>query len=363
MAKKLASDLTLFTTTAALIGFGLVMVWSASSALAEERFGNPHHFLIRQLVWAALGLVVLLAMLRIDYRRLKERNIVTAALGLTTALLVVVLFLPTVNDSRRWIRLLGLSFQPSEFAKLSAVLFLASHIARREDHVNEFLSSVFPAFLVLGWFCFLISIERDLGTALNLAVTGCAMLALAGVRWRYFAAFGALALVSLYHVIVFAAYRRERLSAFLNPWADARGSGYHIVQSLIAVGTGGVTGVGLTEGRQKLSYLPYAWSDSIFAVIGEELGFLGAFMVVGAFIVFMWRGLRTAFRAPDRFGMFLAGGLTLSIVFQAFINISVVLGLLPPKGLPLPFVSAGGSSLVFSMMAVGLVLNVSQHVD
>ncbi|MBN2371243.1 MAG: putative lipid II flippase FtsW [Vicinamibacteria bacterium] len=363
MARKLASDTMLFTVTAALIGFGLVMVWSASTALAEEKYDSAHHFLVRQLVCAGVGLAALLATLRFDYRRLRGRGVVAALLLLATFLLILVLFLPTVNESRRWIRVMGLSFQPSELAKLAVVLFLASHIARREERVNELFTSVFPAFLVLGWFSFLISIERDIGTALTLAVTGCVMLTLAGVRLRYFAVFGAVALASLYQMIVLAAYRRERLSAFINPWADAQGSGYHIIQSLIAVGTGGVTGVGLTDGRQKLFYLPYAWSDFIYAVIGEELGLVGALLTVGAFLLFLWRGLRTAFRAPDRFGMFLAGGLTLSIVLQAFINISIVLGLLPPKGIPLPFVSAGGSSLVLSMAAVGVVLNVSQHAD
>jgi cell division protein FtsW len=248
-------------------------------------------------------------------------------------------------------------------AKLAVVLFLAYHIERRGDRVNEFLPALFPAMLLLGWFAFLVYIQPDLGTAVTLVLTGGVMLYLAGVRLRYFAALALPGSVLLYQVVMTAAYRRDRIEAFFNPWSDARGAGYQIIQSLIAVGTGGVNGVGLMEGRQKLFYLPYPYSDFIFAVIGEELGLLGALGVVLAFVLLLWRGLRAAWNAPDPFAMFLAAGLTFSVVIQAFVNISVVLGLMPTKGIPLPFISAGGTSLVFTMLAVGLVLNVSQHAD
>lgn len=363
MAKKLSSDLTLFAVTAALLGFGLVMVWSASSALAQEVHGNAYHFLVKQVLWAAVGLTVMVAALRIDYRRLRQPVVVYAAVVGATLLLILVLFLHPVNDAHRWIRLGGLSFQPAELAKLALVLFLAYHLERRGDRVNEFLPALFPVLLLLGWFSFLIFIQPDLGSAATLVVTGCVMLFLAGVRLRYFAALALFGLPLLYQAIMVAAYRRDRIEAFLNPWSDARGSGYQIIQSLIAVGTGGLTGVGLMEGRQKLFYLPYPYSDFIYAVIGEELGLLGAAAVVAGFVLLLWRGLRAAWKAPDAFGTYLAAGLTLAIVLQAFINISVVLGLLPTKGIPLPFISAGGSSLVFTLLAVGLVLNVSQHAD
>jgi cell division protein FtsW len=363
MAKKLASDSVLFAVSVALMGLGLVIVWSASSALAREAHGNAYHFLIRQVVWAALGLVGLAAMMRLDYRKLRQPAVVYAMVVGTTLLLILVLFLRPVNDTHRWIRLGALSFQPSELAKLSIILFLAYHLERRGERVNEFLPSLFPAFLLLGWFAFLIFIQPDLGTAATLALIGSVMLFVAGVRLRYFAALAIPGLAVLYQAVMVAAYRRDRIEAFLNPYADPRGSGYQIIQSLIAVGTGGLTGAGLMEGRQKLFYLPYPYSDFIFAVVGEELGLIGAAAVVAGFILFLWRGIRAARRAPDDFGMYLAAGLTLAIVLQAFINLSVVLGLVPAKGIPLPFISAGGTSLVLTLLSLGVVLNVSQHAD
>lgn len=363
MAKKLSSDISLFAVTVALLGLGLVMVWSASTALAQERHDNAYFFLIRQVIWCAVGLAAMVAAMRLDYRKLRQPAVVYSVVVGSTVMLIVVLFLPTLNDTHRWLRLGALSFQPSELAKLAVVLFLAYHLERRRDRVNEFLPSLFPALLLLGWFAFLVFIQPDLGTAATIVLAGSVMLFLAGVRLRYFAALSLPAMLLLYQAVMGAGYRRDRIEAFLNPNSDPRGSGYQVIQSLIAVGTGGVSGVGLMEGRQKLFYLPYPYSDFIYAVIGEELGLLGAGAVVLAFVFFMWRGMRAAWRAPDPFGTYLAAGLTLAIVLQAFINLSVVLGLLPAKGIPLPFISAGGSSLVLTLVAVGLVLNVSQHAD
>jgi cell division protein FtsW len=363
MAKKLSSDTTLFAATVALMGVGLVLVWSASSVLAQEVHGNAYHFLVRQVVWAAVGLAVMVAAMRFDYRKLRRPGLVYLAVGTATLLLILVLFVRPVNDVHRWLRLGALSFQPAELAKLSLILFLAYHLERRGGRVNEFLPALFPVLLLMGWYGFLVYIQPDLGTAATLVLVGCVMLYQAGVRLRYFAALGVLGLPLLYQAVMETAYQRDRIAAFWNPWSDARGSGYQIIQSLIALGTGGVSGLGLMEGRQKLFYLPYPYSDFIYAVIGEELGLLGAGAVVAAFLLLLWRGVRASSRAPDAFGSYLAAGLTLAIVLQAFINLSVVLGLLPTKGIPLPFISAGGSSLVLSMFAMGLVLNVSQHAD
>jgi cell division protein FtsW len=363
LAKKLSSDTTLFAVTVALVGVGLVVVWSASSALAQEAHGNGYHFLIRQGLWAAIGLAAMVAAMRFDYRRLRRPAVVYALVIAATGLLIAVLFGRPVNDTHRWLRVGELSFQPAELARLAVILYLAYHLERRGERVNEFLPSLFPVMLLLGWFAFLIYIQPDLGSAATLTVVGCAMLLLAGVRVRYFAALAVPGVPLLYRAVMVAAYRRDRIEAFLNPWSDARGSGYQIIQSLIAVGTGGLTGVGLMEGRQKLFYLPYPHSDFIFAVIGEELGLLGAGAVLIAFVLLLWRGLRAAWRAPDAFGTHLAAGLTLSVVMQGLINMSVVLGLLPTKGIPLPFISAGGTSLVMSLLSVGLVLSVSQHAD
>jgi cell division protein FtsW len=363
VAKKLASDATLFAVTVTLVGLGLVMVWSSSSALAQENHGSAYYFLIKQVGWSLLGLLALATLMRIDYRALRHPSVVYGALIVTTILLIAVLFMRPVNDTHRWIRFGALSFQPAELAKLTMILFLAYHLDRRKERVNEFLPTLFPALLLLGWFGFLIYIQPDLGTAATLVFVGCTMLFLAGVRLRYFAALLVPAALLMYRAVMVAAYRRDRIEAFLNPWSDARGSGYQIIQSLIAVGTGGVTGVGLMEGQQKLFYLPYPYSDFIFAVIGEELGLIGASAVVAAFVLFLWRGMHAAWKAPDTFGTLLAAGLTLEIVLQALINVSVVLGLLPTKGIPLPFISAGGSSLLFALLSVGIILNVSQHGD
>jgi cell division protein FtsW len=363
MAKRLASDRQLFAVAVALLACGLLAVWSASSAIAQEKHGNPYHFLLRQGVAALLGLIALFGVMRLDYLKLKRPAVVYGMVILATVLLIVALLLPPINDSRRWIRLLGLSFQPSELAKLAVILFLAYHIERKGERVNDLLTSVFPAFLLLVWFAYLISIEPDLGTALTVAFVGGVMLFLAGVRLRYFVAFAAVGVIGLYQALLVLSDRRIRLGAYLNPWADARGSGYQLIQSLIAVGTGGPTGVGLMEGRQKLFYLPYPFSDFVYAVVAEELGLIGALFVLLAFLFLLWRGIRTASRAREPFGVFLAGGLTLAIVIQALTNISVVVGLFPTKGIPLPFLSAGGSSLILTLLAVGLILNVSQHVD
>jgi cell division protein FtsW len=361
VAKKLASDPTLFVVTAALLGLGLVMVWSASSMVAQESHGNPYHFLIKQVLWACLGLMVMVVAMRTDYRRLRQPVVIYSAVAATAVLLVMVLFMPVVNESHRWIRIGGLSFQPAELAKITVIFFLAYHLERKADKINDFFAVLFPALLLMGWFAFLIYNQPDLGSAAMLVVIGGVMLFLAGVRLRYFATLAVFALPLLYQGVMSAGYRRGRIEAFLNPWSDARGAGYQIIQSLIAMGTGGVTGVGLMEGRQKLFYLPYPYNDFIFSVIGEELGLVGALAVLAGFVLVLWRGVRASWHAPDAFGMYLAAGLTLAIVLQAFINMSVVLGLLPTKGIALPFISAGGSSLVITLFAVGLVLNVSQH--
>ncbi len=362
MARKLSTDLVLLGVTLALVGFGLVMVWSASSALAQERHGSPYYFLLKQAAWGTIGLVGMVLALRLDYKALRRPGVVYSLLIGSTLLLIGVLFLPAVNGTHRWIRAGALSFQPAELAKLAIVLFLAYHIERRAERINE-LVTLFPALLLVSWFGFLILIQPDLGTAFCLVLTCGVMLFAAGVRLKYFAALAVPALLVLYAAVMAVPWRRVRITSFINPWADPQGAGYHVIQSLIAVGQGGVTGVGLMEGRQKLFYLPYPYSDFVFAVIGEELGMVGALAVAAGFLVFLWRGLRAAWKAPDRFGLYLAAGVTLTIVLQAFINMSVVLGLLPTKGIPLPFISAGGSSLLLTLTGVGLVLSVSQHAD
>jgi cell division protein FtsW len=362
MAKKLQADTVLGAVTLLLLGSGLVMVWSASTALSQEAHGHAYHFLLRQSVGAALGVLAMLLALRFDYRVLSRPQVVWSGLAGATLLLVLVLFLPAVNGVHRWIRLGPLSLQPAELCKLAVIVYLAYAIDRRQGRMQEPGAMVAPL-LLMGWFAGLIFLQPDLGSAATIVLIGVVLLFVAGVRVRWFAALGVLALPLLWKAINAAAYRQSRIRAFLDPDADPLRAGYQIIQSLIAVGIGGVQGAGLMSGQQKLFYLPYPYSDFIFAVIGEEVGLWGASLLVLGFLIFLWRGLRAAFRAPDAFGTFLAAGLTLAVVLQAFINMSVVLKLLPTKGIPLPFISYGSSSLVVTLFAVGLILNVSQHAD
>jgi cell division protein FtsW len=278
-------------------------------------------------------------------------------------LLVLVLFSAPVNGARRWFNLGGLGIQPSEIAKIAAVLFTALTLERRMHRIDELSYSLLPIAIVVGAMSGLILLEPDLGTAASLLMVVGTMVFAAGLNYRYLVGTALAAAPLLYFLIASSPYRLRRLLAFTNPEADPLGDGFQVMQSLIAVGTGGVFGRGLMGGVQKLFFLPEPHTDFIYAVIGEELGMLGAGAVVLGYVLLLWRGVRAAWKAPDAFGTYLAAGLTLSIVLQALINVSVVLGLLPTKGIPLPFISAGGSSLLFTLVSVGLLLNITQHAD
>jgi cell division protein FtsW len=361
MARKLKSDRVLFLTTILLVAVSIVMVYSASAVIADERYSQPYFFLIKQLLMATLGLALLWIVMRIDYRMYREPVFIWSFLCLVTLALVAVLFGPPVNNARRWFAIGGLGIQPSEMAKLSAIVFIAALLERRMQRINEIGYALAPICLVVALLVGLILLQPDFGTAMSLALIAAVMVFAAGLSYAY--VFGAiLAALPLVAVLVMgSAYRRRRLFAFLNPWDDPLGDGFQIIQSLIAVGTGGLTGRGLMNGVQKLFYLPEAHSDFIYAVISEELGLVGATGVLICFCVLTWRGLRIALRAPDAFGAHLALGLTTMVAVQAFVNMSVVLGLLPTKGIPLPFVSTGGSSLLMNLIGMGVLLNVSQH--
>jgi len=363
MAKRLATDRVLLGVAVILFGAGLLMLWSASQPFSEAGSRvNGEAIMVRQLFWAVLGVAVMLVSLRFDYRILRSRYVAFSILGVAMLLLVGALASPSVNETNRWIRLGGVSFQPSEFAKLAIVIFLASEFERRARSLATFRDLLAPAFSV-GVVALLVYLEPDFGSALHIALVASALAFLAGVPFRLFVMGASVALPVIALGVASASYRLERIFAFLDPWAQRQGGGYQLIQSVIAVGSGGPLGRGFMKGEQKTSFLPYPYSDFIFGVVGEELGFIGAFIVVGLFLVFLWRGLRTAQRAPDMFGRLLAAGLSMTIVSQAFINMSVVLGLSPTKGIPLPFFSAGGTSLVLCLLSVGLVLNVSQHTD
>ncbi|MGC2791429.1 MAG: putative lipid II flippase FtsW [Candidatus Sulfotelmatobacter sp.] len=363
MAKRVSVDRWLFTVTLLLVFVGLVMVFSASAVMARERFGSPYAFLLKQLVWAAAGLVAMVVAMRVDYRRYKHPALVFSLMGLTTLLLISVFFLDRSHNTHRWIHARGFSFQPSELAKPMLILFLAYFLEARTKTMDDWRGTLAPAAAPVIVLLGLIVLEPDLGTAIACAGIAACILYVAGMRMRYFAyAFGA-SLVPLYFLIFHVSFRRERILAFMNPYAEREKAGFHLIQSLIAVGTGGITGTGLMEGKQKLFYLPEPHTDFIFAVTAEELGLVGALFVVTLFAIFLWRGMRVSWRTEDTFGRYLAVGITSMVVLQAFINISVVLGMMPTKGIPLPLVSYGGSSLFVTLACVGVLLNITKQAE
>jgi cell division protein FtsW len=361
MARKLKSDRVLFTATLLLVCASIVMVYSASAVVALERFQQPYLFLTKQALWAVLGLAVLAVAMRVDYRTYRNEAFIWCLLGGVAVMLIGVLFSAPVNGTRRWFGIGGLGIQPSELAKVACVLFTALMLERRMHRIDELSYSLLPIGLVVGVVGALILLQPDFGTAMSLVLIVGMMVFAGGLHYRYFVGLLLVGFPAIYMVLVSASYRRRRLLAFWDPWADPLGDGFQIIQSLIAVGTGGVFGKGLMAGVQKLFYLPEPHTDFIFAVISEELGLIGATGVVICFCVIAWRGLRIAMRAEDSFGAFVALGLTTMISVQAFVNMSVVLGLMPTKGIPLPLVSNGGSSLLINLLGMGLLLNISQH--
>ena len=363
MAKRVSVDRSLFTVTLLLVFLGLVMVFSASAVMAKARFGSPYTFLLRQSAWAMAGMLAMVFAMKIDYRRYKHPAVVFSLLGLTTLALISVFFLDRSHHTHRWFHWGPLSFQPSEVAKPALILFLAYFLENKTKMMDDWRNTLLPAVVPTTLFLALIVFQPDLGTAIACAgITAC-VLFVAGIQLRYFG-YGAVAsMIPLYFLIFHVAYRRDRILAFVNPYSDPQGRGFHIIQSLIAVSTGGLTGIGLMEGKQKLFYLPEPHTDFIFAVTAEEFGLVGSVLVVLLFAVFLWRGVRAALRTEDNFGRFLAAGITSMVVLQAFINVSVVLGLMPTKGIPLPFVSYGGSSLFVTLACVGVLLNITKQTE
>ena len=343
--------------TLGLVAFGLVMVYSASSARAAVAADDPSYFLKRQTVYAVLGLVALAVLSRVDFRLLRRAG--GPLLVASFALLLAVLALGTaVNGARRWLSLGIVDFQPSELAKLALALWLAALLVRRPAP-RSLAELGRPIGLVVLAACALILVEPDLGTATAICVMVAAMLVVAGTPLRALAGAGAIGITLVVAAIWLEPYRRARFFAFLDPWADPDDTGFQTIQAMIALGSGGLFGVGLGESVQKIYYLPEATTDMIFAIVGEELGLLGTFGVIAAFAVFGYAGFNVALRCRDPFGKVLAAGLTALICGQAFVNLSAVLGLAPLTGIPLPFVSYGGSSLVVALGAVGILLNIA----
>ena len=343
------------------------MVFSASAVTARDVYGNGYYFLLRQILWLGMGLAAMMLVMNLDYRRLRRPAVIFTGLFIALSMLVGVFFLDKSHATHRWIRLGPASLQPSELAKLAVIFYLAWFLEMRRrpetTGINDWKQTILPAVGPVLALVGLIVMEPDLGTAVEIFLIALAMVYVAGLHGKYIAFAGLAALPVVYLLIVRVSYRYERVVAFLNPTADPQGRGFQLLQSLIAVGSGGFSGVGLMESKQKLFYLPEAHTDFIFAVLCEEAGFIGGAILLGLFVIYGWRGMRTAFRATDEFGRFAALGITVMVLSQALINLGVVLGMMPTKGIPLPFVSYGGSSLLVMLVATGVLLNISQHAE
>jgi cell division protein FtsW len=363
MSRRMSHDKTLFGAAILIVVVGLVMIYSASAIIATQKSasGSAYYFVLRQLLFLGAGIALMIGVMHVDVRRLADWRVAYGLVALLCIGLVMVLFQPPINSTHRWFTFGSIHLQPSEFAKPLMVLFLAFYLARREERVNDLASGLLPLLGVLAMVAGLVMLQPDFGTAMILLAVSFALVFVAGLSLKRIAVMGTVLLPVIGIVMMSADYRRDRIFSFLNPEADPLGKGFQAMQSLIALGTGGLTGLGIGNGRQKLFYLPEPHTDFIFSIIGEELGFAGAVALLLAFSVLVWRGLRIAWNADDRFVFYGALGLSVLIAVQVLINVSVAVCLLPTKGTPLPLVSYGGSSLLASMIAVGLLLNFSQR--
>lgn len=352
---------SLFIIVMMLIAIGVVMIYSTSAIYANDRMGDSLYYLKRHLAYLVLGFIMMLSVMVVDIQTLKKLSKPIMAFSIVLLILVLI---PHVGretaGARRWFKIGPLNFQPSEFAKIAILIYLADLMARKEKMMKSFIHGYLPPILVLAFVLGLILLEPDLGTAIAISAISVLMLFVSGTRVSYILASVLASIPALYMLLFRVAYRRKRMMIFLNPWSDKRGAGFQIIQSFIALGSGGLLGVGLGQSRQKLFYLPASHTDFIFSIIGEELGFLGAAAVVILFILFVWEGMRISFKAEGRFEKLLSLALVSLIALEAIINIGVTAGVLPTKGLPLPFISYGGTSLIFHLTAVGILLNIAK---
>lgn len=360
VTKKGKPDFFIFIAVIILLGLGLVMVFSASSVLGLSDYGNPYHYVQRQTILALVGLALLFLLMNVDYHFFSF--LALPGLVLSISLLVLVLLIgKDASGVARWIRVFGFNFQPSEFTKLAMINYVALYLSTKREKTRKFFQGLLPILAFTGVQFTLIYLEPDFGTAVALVFTVLLMLFAGGAHLGQLSLVGLLSVPALAYLVGTKEYRLKRLFAFLDPWSDPTNTGWNVIQSLLAIGSGGLFGLGLGKSRQKYSYLPEHHTDFIFAVLCEELGFLGGLSVLILFFIIGWRGLRTAMRAPDLYGSLLAIGITSMIAFQAMLNIGVVTGSLPVTGIPLPFISHGGSSLLVSLAGIGILLNISRQ--
>ncbi len=355
-------DYGILYTLFILLAVGIVMVYSASSFYAMFHNNDSMYYLKRQSLFTVIGLIAMAFMIKFDYHRL--RSLTTKLLIITIPLLFAVFFFPAVNGAKRWIQIGALSFQPSELAKYVVVLFLAMSIDLKGDGIKEFWKGIVPYLGVAGIFAAMVLAEKNLSIAAIIMIVTFILLFVAGGRIKHLFGIVFPALLTLALFFIFSSdYRRARMLNFTNPWKDAAGDGYQLIQSFYALGSGGITGLGLGQSRQKILYMPEPHNDFIFAIIGEELGLIGCLFVIALFVIFIWRGIKVAIKAKDTYGKLLATGITSIIAVQAIINIAVVTGSMPVTGVPMPFISCGGTSLVINLTAMGILLNISRQVE
>lgn len=355
---------SIFLIVTILVAIGIVMIYSASAIYADSAMGDSLYYIKRHLIYLFVGIVMMFLAMAVDINRLRPfaKPLIFATIFLLLAVLVPHIGRETAG-ARRWFKFGPINFQPSEFAKIAIIIYMADFAARRGTVMKSLLYGYLPALIILGAVVGLVLLEPDLGTAITISFIVFIMLFTGGARVAYIWASMLASLPVLYLLLFRVAYRRKRMMAFLNPWADKRGTGFQIIQSFVALGSGGLFGVGLGQSRQKLFYLPASHTDFIFSIIGEELGFIGTASIVILFGVFVWQGMKVAFRAVNTFERLLSLGIVSLIALEAIINIGVTAGALPTKGLPLPFISYGGSGLIFHLMAIGLLLNVARNCE
>lgn len=359
MNKRNNLDFWLLLIVFILLGFGSVMIYSTSAIYAEEQYGDSFFFLKKHLAWISIGLAGMFLAWRIDYHVLRKYSKILFFISIVLLVLVYVHGIGrSAGGAKRWLVVSGLNIQPSEIAKLALIIYLADILTRKQRWVLEFWKGLIPPLVAMGIMVGLILLQPDLGTTVEMAVVAFIILFIAGVKFQYLITLGLSAMPFLYVFIFSTPYRRNRILSFMNPWKDPEGIGFQIVQSFLALGSGGIFGVGLGQSRQKLFYLPAAHTDFIFSIIGEELGIFGTLFILFLFLVILWLGARICLKALDLFGHFLALGIISLISLQGIINIGVVTGTFPTKGLPLPFISYGGSSMAMYLVCVGVILNI-----
>ena len=355
---------SIFLIVAVLIAIGIVMIYSASAIYADARMHDSLYYLKRHFVYLAVGVIMMFAAMGADIDTIRKYAKPAAILAVILLLLVLI---PHVGretaGARRWFKFGPFNFQPSEFAKIAVILYVADLAARKQQDLKSFFYGFMPPMIIVAIIVGLTLLEPDLGTAVTIFVIAVLMLYVGGVRGGHIMASILASLPVLYFLLFSVPYRKKRMMAFLNPWVDRKGTGFQIIQSFIALGSGGLFGVGLGQSRQKLFYLPASHTDFIFSIIGEELGFIGAASIIALFALFVWQGMKVGFRAQGTFEKLLTLGIVSLVAVEAIINIGVTAGALPTKGLPLPFISYGGSGLIFHLMAVGLLLNVAKSCE